>query len=74
MSLSVVSERHAEETRIDRCRAWSTAITPHSTVAKPGLPTALAEFLLGAVTYVRLGPVPWPRLRVRYRTAGSERA
>lgn len=32
----------ASTARIDRWRAWSTAITPHSMVAKPGLPTAVA--------------------------------
>jgi hypothetical protein len=30
----------ASMARMNRCNAWSTAITPHSTVANPGLPAA----------------------------------
>jgi hypothetical protein len=29
--------------RMNRCNAWSTAITPHSTVANPGLPAIPRE-------------------------------
>jgi hypothetical protein len=43
--------------RMNRCNAWSTAITPHSTVASPGLPATRRS----ARTGQRRSMTPWVR-------------